>query len=105
MMIIDDVAALALRYRPSTPERHHRSCTAKALEPVIVEMHAQAMANEPRWSCVEDAAQDEAAARRDGDNLLLVIGRPALGYRGYYRLLLLDPLALVGVASANDLVD
>src|ERR1700675_3167958 len=77
--IIDDVPTVALRYRPSTTERHHRSCAEEALEPVIVEVHAQAMANEPRWRRVEDAAQDEAAARRDGDNLLLVIGRPALG--------------------------
>src|ERR1700686_2306154 len=77
--IINDVTALALRYRPSTPQRHHRSCSKETLEPVIVEVHAQAMANEPRWRCVEDAAQDEADARRDGDDLLLVIGRPALG--------------------------
>jgi len=55
--IIDDVTALALRHRPSTPERHHRSCAEEALEPVIVEMHAQAMANEPRRRRVEDAAQ------------------------------------------------
>src|SRR5271170_7915628 len=77
--IINDVTALALRYGPSTPQRHHRSCAKEALEPVIVEMHAQAMANEPRRRRVEDAAQDEAAARRDGDDLLLVISRPALG--------------------------
>src|SRR5206468_6501174 len=29
---IDDVAALALRYRSATPERHHRSCAEGALE-------------------------------------------------------------------------
>jgi len=67
LMIIDNVTALALRYRPSTQECHHRSRAEEALEPVIVEVHAQAMANKPRWRCVEDAAQDEAAARRDGE--------------------------------------
>ncbi len=63
------------------------------------------MADEPRWRGVEDAAQDEAAARRDRDDLLLVIGRPALGQRSERRPLQLDPLAIVGVAPANDLVD
>ena len=105
MPIIDDVTALALRYRPSPPERHHRCRAEEALEPVIVEVHAQAMADEPRWRGVEDAAQDEAAARRDGDDLLLVIGRPALGQRSEPRPLQLDPLAIVGIAPADDLVD
>jgi hypothetical protein len=68
-------------------------------------VHAQAMADEPRWRCVEDAAQDEAAARRHDDDLLLVIGRPALGQGSQRRPFQLDPLAIVGVAPANDLVD
>src|SRR6267143_1890866 len=85
MMIIDDVTALALRYRPATPKRHHRCCAEEALDPVIVEVHAQAMADQPRWRGVEDATQDEAAARGDGDNLLLVIGRPPPGKRGERR--------------------
>src|SRR5450631_2202251 len=63
------------------------------------------MADEPRWRRVEDAAQDEAAARCDRDDLLLVIGCPALGEWSERRPLQLDPLAIVGVASADDLVD
>src|SRR5450432_4657963 len=43
MVIIDDVTALALRYRSAAPERHHRRCAEEALEPVIVEVNAQAM--------------------------------------------------------------
>src|SRR3979411_2350892 len=105
MMIIDDVTALALRDRPTTPKRHHRCCAEEALDPVIVDVHAQAMADQPRWRGVEDATQDEAAARGDGDNLLLVIGRPPPGERGERRPLQLDPFAIVGVASANNLVD
>ena len=61
------------------PQRHHRCCTEEALEPVIVEVNAQAMTDQLRWRGVEDATQDEAAARCDDDDLLLVIDRPALG--------------------------
>jgi len=68
-------------------------------------LHAQAMADEPRWCCVEDAAQDKAATRRHDDDLLLVIGRPALGQRSQRRPFQLDALAIIGVAPANDLVD
>ena len=42
MVIIDDMTALAFRYRPATPQRHHRRCAEEALEPVIVEVYAQA---------------------------------------------------------------
>ena len=63
------------------------------------------MADEPRWRRVKDTAQDEAAARCDDDDLLLVIRRPSLGQRSERRTLQLDPLAIVGIAPANDLVD
>src|SRR5208282_167668 len=92
-------------YRPSTPQRHHRCCAEEALKPVIVKVDAQTMADEPRRRCVEDTAQDEAAARRDNDDFLLVVRRPALGERSQRRPLQLDPLAIVGVAPAYDLVD
>jgi len=68
-------------------------------------MHAQAMADQPRRRSVEDAAQDEATARCDGNDLLLVIGRPALGQLSERRPLELDPLAVAGIASAHDLID
>src|ERR1700684_1439619 len=63
------------------------------------------MADEPRWRRVEDAAQHEAAARCNGDDLLLVIGRPAFGKRAEHWPLQLDAFAIVGVAAPDNLVD
>src|SRR5712671_6921967 len=63
------------------------------------------MTDEPRWRRVEDALQTEAAARRDSDDLILVIGRPSFGERTQHRPLQFDALAIVRVATANDLVD
>src|SRR4051795_9811539 len=68
-------------------------------------MHTQLMPDEPRWRRVEDALQTEAAARRDANDLLLVIGRPSFGERNEHRTFQLDALAIVGVVAANDLVD
>ena len=46
--VIDDVTALAVRDRLPPPERHHRRRAKEAVEPVVVEVHAQAMADQPR---------------------------------------------------------
>src|SRR4029450_551475 len=63
------------------------------------------MADEPRWGRVEDPAQSEAAARCHRNDLLLVIGRPPLGQRCEMGSFQLDPLSVVGILSADDLVD
>jgi hypothetical protein len=42
-------------HRSSTPKRHHRCGAEEALDPIIVEVHAQAMADQLRWRGVEDA--------------------------------------------------
>ena len=44
MPVIDDVTAFVAGDRPSAFERHHRRRAEKALEPVVVDPHAQAMA-------------------------------------------------------------
>lgn len=46
--IIDDVAAFGVRHRLSTPQRQHQGCAEEPREPVIVEVHAQTVADEPR---------------------------------------------------------
>ena len=105
MAIIDDVAAFVGGRLPPAPQRHHRRRAEEAVEPVVVEMHAQAMADQPRGRRVEHPTQDEAAAGRDRDDLLLEVGRAPLGQVVQSGALHLDPLAVVCVLPADDLVD
>ena len=44
------------------------------LEPIVIQAHPQAVADQARGHAVEHLAQDEAAGRGDGDDGLLVIG-------------------------------
>ena len=103
--VVDDVTALAVRDRLPPSERHHWGRAKETVEPVVVEVHAQAMADQPRRRGVENTAQNEAAARRDRDDLLLVIGGATLRQRSKPGPLQLDALAVVGIAPADDLVD
>ena len=63
------------------------------------------MTDQPRRRGVEDPAQNEAAARRDRNDLLLVIGGAPLRQRRETRPLHFDPLPVMGVAPSNDLID
>jgi hypothetical protein len=60
-LTVSDRRAASSMHRSSTPKRHHRCGAEEALDPIIVEVHAQAMADQLRWRGVEDATQDEAA--------------------------------------------
>ena len=103
--VIDDVAVLAARMRATAAQAHQRRRTEKAFEPIIVEPHAQPMPDQPRGHRVEHLAQAEAAARRDGDDRLLVIGRPVCRQRLQGRTLEIETLAVARIAPPDDLVD
>lgn len=103
--IIDDMTALAFVDRPPTQQRHDWCRAEEAVQPVVVQMHPQTVADEPRRRGIEHPAQDEAAAGCDGDGLFLIIGCPAPGQGAKLRTLQLDPLAIVGIATSHDLVD
>ena len=103
--VIDDVAALAAGVRAAARQRHQRRRAEKAFEPIVVETHPQAMADQPGRHRVEHLLEAEAAAGRDRDDGLLVIGRPVhrQGLQG--RALEIEALAVARVAPADDLVD
>src|SRR4051812_31077724 len=79
--VVDDMTALAVRDGPPPSERHHWRRAKKTFESVVIEVHAQAMADQARWGGVGNTAQNEAAARRYRDDLLLVIGGATLRQR------------------------
>src|SRR5262249_3365730 len=58
-----------------------------------------------RGNAVEDAPKDEAAARRDQDASLLIVGRSSIGQLLEGGALDLDALAVRGVAPGDHLVD
>ena len=77
MTIIDDVAAFAAGMRAAAAQRHQLCRAEEAFEPIVVETHAKAMADQSRRHRIEHLLEPEAAGRGDGDDRLLVIGRPA----------------------------
>src|SRR5437899_6340754 len=68
-------------------------------------MDIEAMADEARGNAVEDAPQDEAAARCDEHARLLVVGGSPLGQRLERGALNLDALAVAGIAPPDHFVD
>ena len=77
----------------------------KALEPVVIEMNIETVADQTRRNAVEHAPQDEAAARRHQHARLLIVGGSSIGelLEGYA--LDLDAFAVPGVAPPDHLVD
>jgi hypothetical protein len=51
--VVDDVTTLAIGDRLPPSERHHWRRANETVEPVVVEVHAQAMADQPRRRGVE----------------------------------------------------
>ena len=103
--VVNDVTTLAVRDGLAPPERHHGRRAQEAVEPIVVEVHAQPITDQPRRRGVENTAQNEAAARRDRDELLFVVGGAPLRQRSKPGPFQLDPFAIVGIPPADDLVD
>src|SRR5262245_19224378 len=103
--IVDDMVTLAAGLTPSAADRHDGRRAQEAFEPIIIEMHAQSMAEQTRGCGVEHPAQDEAAAGGDRDVRLLVIGGSSLRKRLECRTLDLDALSVARVAPPHHLVN
>ena len=103
--IIDDMGVLAARLGPPAPQGENRRRALEAFEPIVVEMHAQPLADQPRGDRIEHLAQGEGAGAGDVDVDLLVVGGPANRQVLQRRALLVDALGVAGVAAPDDLVD
>ncbi len=81
MAVIDDVQPLVRTLfalvRPCARQRDDERAAEQAFQTIVVETHAQAVADQPGRNGVEDSAQHEAAAAGDGDqNLVVIRGAP-----------------------------
>src|SRR5262245_35671543 len=86
-------------------QRDHWCSTEEAFESVVEDAHAKAMTNQPRRHGVEYAPQNEAARGRHRDHLLLKVGCTPPWQVSELGALQLDPLAVVCVTPADNLVN
>jgi hypothetical protein len=86
-------------------QRQHRRAAEEAFDPVVVEAPAQVMADQPRRHGVEHAAQQEAAAAGDGDQVLLEVAAAPWRQWREERALDLQRAAAVGIGAADQLGD
>ena len=107
MAVVDDVRAPAAPAAgcPAPRQGEDRRGAEEAFQPVVVEAHAQAVADEGGGHGVEDVAQAEAAAAGDGDEGLL--GGAGALRRQVHEVgpLGLDEAAAGGIGAADDGID
>jgi hypothetical protein len=105
VMIVDHMTVLAAGLRrPTTPQGQQPGGAEEAFEAIVIDVNIQPVADQPRRHAVEDAPQDEPAARGDQDARLLIVGRSSIGKRLERGALDLDTLAVPGIAPPDHLV-
>src|SRR5258707_4471578 len=105
VMIVDDVAGFAAPWRrPTTPQGQELGGAEEALEPVVVDVNIETVTDQARRNAVEDAAQDEAAARGHQDAGLLIVAGSSGGEWLEDCSLRLDAVAGPCVAPPDQLV-
>ena len=77
--VVDHVTVLAAGLGRSTaPQGQEPRRAEEAIESIIVEVNIQPVADQTRGDAIEDAPQDEAAARGNENTGLLVVGRSSV---------------------------
>src|SRR5215470_19949564 len=81
MPIVDDIAALATGPYTATWEAQHGSTPQEAFEPIIIEVHLEAMTNQPRWHRVRYFPDTDHTRRRNDHADFAEVDRASLGQR------------------------
>ena len=80
VMVVDHMAVLAAAlWRPAAPQTQQVRGAEETVEPIVIEVNVQTVANQSRRNAIKDPPQDEAATRRDQDPSLLIVGRSPIG--------------------------
>ena len=103
--VVHDLVVPAVREGPSARQRQEVRAADQDVEPVVVEAHAQPVADEARGHGVEHLAHPEAAGGGDAHAHLLVVAGAPVRQGLQDGPLAFDALGVAGVAAADELVD
>ena len=100
--IVDDMAVSAVRWGPPVPRGENWRRALEALEPIVMKVDPQPLADQSRGNRVEHLAQREGAEAGDVDVDLLVVYRLEEWQLFQRDPFLVDALGVAGVAAADD---
>lgn len=103
--VIDDLIVLARRGGPAALQHHEMRAANEDVQAIVVETHAQAVADQARGDGVEHLAQREAAGRGDAHGDLFVVGRATVRQFLQFGAFDIDALGVARIHAADDLVD
>ena len=105
MAVVHDLIVSPVRMGAPARQGEQMAAADEDVEAVVVEAHAQTMADQARGHGVEHLAQAEAAGRGDAHADLLVVARAPLGQAAEDGALAVDALGMAGVAAPDEFVD
>jgi len=105
MAVVDDVTVASLGLAAPAGQGQRQALADEAFQPIVVETHPHAKADQPRRHGVKYLAQHEAAARGHEHRGLIIVGGSSRWQRPQRGALQLHHLAAAGVAPADQVGD
>ena len=105
MVIVDDVATAPVAMGATAARGHQWGGAEQQLQPIIVEVDAQGVADQPRRHRVEHLAYGEARVRGDLDALHLEVLTTPRGQRPEHGAFGVDAGSMACVVATDDLGD
>src|SRR6201995_5122337 len=103
--IIDHMTVFAAGRRSPAAQRDQRRRAQETFEPIVIQPHAKAMADQARGHRIEHLLEGEPAGRTEGYGRLFVIRRPPRRQCLQGRPFEIQPLAVASIAAPDELVD
>jgi hypothetical protein len=103
--VVDDVTMPSLGLAAAAAQGQRQALADEAFQPIVIETHPHAKADQPRGNGVEHFSQHEAAARGHEHRGLVVVGGSSRWQRAQRGALQLHHLAATRVAPADQVGD